>query len=136
MNPDSASIGILNDQPVALEPLDPLTQAVRAGLPRSGLSAAQLAIGKLTGEVPVGIDAPTLKTRKLLMGGWALLAALRWAVLGLILIFVGAVCCYLGLHEGFDLRFFGFGISSLALAAVFARWAMHSARELRYVVRA
>lgn len=116
---------------------DPLTEAVRTGIPRqSGKSGLELAAAKLTGAIPMGIDAPTKGLRKAIGGGWELLALLKYGFGALFFLVIGIAGCYFGVRETFDVKVVGFGIGSLALSILLARWALHAARNLRAIAKA
>ena len=131
---DFTKVGI---QPKHTEASDPLTETVRAGIqPQSGLSGMKLAAEKLTGAVPMGIDAPTKGLRKAIGGGWELLAVLKYSFGAVVFLIFGVACCYFGARDKFELEVFSFGVGSLALAALFARWALRAARNLRSIAKA
>jgi hypothetical protein len=124
-------------QPSEEGPEDSLTQAVRHGIaPRSGLAGLGLALDKLTGHVPLGIDAPTKAGRKVIAGSWALLGVLKYGALGLFFLLVGIGFCFTGMHGRIDFKLLGFGLGGLLLGAVSTRWAIHAARNLRSIARA
>jgi hypothetical protein len=84
----------------------------------------------------MGIDAPTTGLRKAIGGGWELLAVLKYGFCALVFLLPGIACSYFGAREKFELKVFGFGLGSLALAALFARWALQAARNLRSIAKA
>ena len=116
---------------------DPLTEAIRTGLPSpSGPAGAKLAVDKLAGTQPMGIDAPTKGLRKLIAGGSELHSVLEYGFGAVFFLLLGVACCYLALSERFDLNIFGFGIGSLALGAFLLRSALRALRNLRSISRA
>jgi hypothetical protein len=118
-------------------PEESLTESVRTGMGRRhGLSALGLAVDKLTGATPMGIDAPTKGLRKAIGGAAELLWVLKHGFGALIFFFVGLGSCYLGLRQGIDFKLFGFGVASLALSAPFARWSIVAAKRLRSISKA
>jgi hypothetical protein len=114
-----------------------MTDAVREGItPRSGLGGLRLGVEKLAGAVPMGIDAPSKGMRKAIGGGWELLSVLRYGFLALVLLIIGVACCYLGARGPFEIEVLALGVGSLALAALFARWTLKAARNLRSIGKA
>ena len=131
---DFTKVGMPSEQAQAS---DPLTAAVRSGIPtHSDQSGVGLAVGKFTGAVPMGIDAPTKRLRKAIGGAWELLALLKFGFGALLFLFVGVVCCYFGVRPRFELSLFAIGIGSLVLSALSARWALHVLRNLRAIAKA
>jgi hypothetical protein len=131
---DFTKVGI---QPKPAEPSDPLTEAVRAGVPsQSGVAGLKLGVEKLTGAQPMGIDAPTKGLRKIIGGGSELLAVLEYGFGAIFFLLLGVACCYLGIRERFDLYVFGIGVGSLALGALLARRTLHAVRNLRSIAKA
>ena len=132
---DFTKVGI---QPKHTEASNPLTETVRAGgiQPQSGLSGLELAAEKLTGAVPMGIEAPTKGLRKAIGGGWELLAVMEYSFGAVVFLIFGVACCYFGAKDKFELEVFSFGVGSLALAALFARWALRAAKNLRSIAKA
>lgn len=128
---DYTKIGI---QPEQAEASDPLTEAVRAGTSQKpGLG---MIVKKLTGEIPMGIDAPTKGLRKGIAGASELLAVLRYGFGAAVFLLVGCVFMYAGVASGFAPKSFAFGIGNLALSALFGRWTLHAAKNLRSIARA
>lgn len=119
------------------EPPDPLTEAVRSGIPsQTGLAGLKLGVEKLTGAQPMGIDAPTKGLRKLIGGGSELLAVLEFGFAAVFFLLLGVACCYVGMRGGFDLNVFGFGLGSLAFGTFLARKALRAVRNLRSIAKA
>lgn len=128
---DYTKIGI---QPEQAEPSDPLTEAIRAGTSQQpGLG---MAIKKLTGEVPMGSDAPTKGLRKGIAGAWELLAVVKYGLGTVFFLLFGCLFTYFGVAPAFAPTFFALGIGGLALSALCARWTLHAARNLRSIARA
>jgi len=131
---DFTKVGI---QPKHTETSNPPTEIVRAGIqPQSGLSGMRLDSEKFTGAVPMGTEAPTKGLRKAIGGGWELLAVMEYGFGAVVFLIFGVTCCYFGARDKFELEVFSFGVSSLALAALFARWALRAARNLRSIAKA
>lgn len=119
------------------EPPNPLTGAVRTGLPvATGWAGVARGIDKLIGAVPPGIDAPTLALRQTIAGGWALLAVLKHGLGAFVFGLLGLGCVYLRLRGHGDVVLLGVGLASLALAALLARWAWQALRALRAIGKA
>jgi hypothetical protein len=124
-------------QPEPAEPSDPLTEAVRTGIPpQSGLSGLKLGVEKLTGAVPMGIDAPTKGLRKAIGGGWELLSVLKHGFCALFFLLLGVACCYFGVKDKFEIEVLALGVASLVLAAVLGRLALQAARNLGSIAKA
>ena len=122
--------------PLKPEEWDPLTDVVRNGIqPPRGWEGLRLGFQKLTGSVPLGVDAPTKGLRKFIGGGWELLSLLKFGFLAIVCLVVGIAFCYFG-AEGQHLGMKIFGLVCLALFAVFARWTFHAARNLRSITKA
>ncbi len=129
---DFTKVGI----PQEPEERDPLTDVVRSGIkPPMGREGLRLGIQKLTGTVPLGVDAPTKGLRKFIGGGWELLSFLKFGFLAVVFLVVGVAFCYFGAEgQHFGLKMVG--LASLALCAVLARFAFHAARNLRSIAKA
>jgi hypothetical protein len=131
MAQDFTKIGI---QPEQAEASDPLTEAIRHGTSQQpGLG---MAVQKLTGEVPMGSDAPTKGLRKGIAGAAELYAVLKYGFGTAVFLLFGCAFTYVGVAPAFAPKLLAFGIGSLALSALFARWTLHAARNLRLIARA
>jgi hypothetical protein len=108
-------------------------QGVFADSMRDGL---RLAAGKLAGNVPLGINAPTKGLRKLIGGGGELLELLRYAGLSLILGLFGAMLLWLGFADEPNWKMLGIGAALLGVSFWPARGARAALRNLRAIARA
>jgi hypothetical protein len=128
---DYTKIGI---QPEPAEEPDPLTELIRAG--SSQQPGLGMAVKKLTGEVPMGADAPSKGLRKGITGAWELLSVVKYGFGTVFFLLFGGVFTYFGVVPAFAPTLFAFGIGGLALSALSARWTLHAARNLRSIARA
>lgn len=131
---DYTKIGIQPEQPEQPDEPDPLTEQVRAGT--SEQPGAGLAIKKLTGAVPLGIDAPTKGLRKGISGAWELLGVLKYGVGAAFFLLMGDASLYAGVAGGFAPKLVAFGVGCLALSALLARGTLQAAKNLRSIARA
>jgi hypothetical protein len=114
-----------------------LTQRVRHGVFADSVSGGlRLAAGKLAGNVPLGINAPTKPLRKLIGGGSELLELLRYAALGLILALIGALLLWVSLSGEPDWKMLGIGAALLGISVWPLRGARTALRNLRAITRA
>ncbi|MET0855701.1 MAG: hypothetical protein ABWY27_03025 [Telluria sp.] len=131
---DFTKVGI---QPEQAETPDSLTEAIRAGLPPgSARSGWEIGVKKLTGEIPMGMDAPTKGLRKFTAGASELLVVLRCGFGTLAFLLSGGFCSYTGLSKGFDFKWLAFAMGSLVMAGLFARGTLHAVRNLRSILKA
>ena len=133
MTQDFTKVGI---QP-KLPPGDGLTETIRHGVPpASGKAGLARAWGKLTGEVPLGADAPTKPLRKFIAGSSALLHVLKHASGALLALIIGSMFCYVSISDEFSAQRVAIGIGGLAAAFIMGRWSWHAARELQSISKA
>ena len=114
-----------------------LTTLVRTGRqPGSVKGRLQLALDKLTGAAPAGIDAPNKPLRKLIGATSVVLDVVRTALVVAVLGPVGGAMLYVGFADGVDLKLAGLGALLLAIGAWAARRFLRAVRELRAILRA
>lgn len=132
MTQDFTKVGLRADEPV-----EPLTEAVRTGLPPvAGWAGVERGFDKLTGATPPGIDAPSKAQRKAISGSWALLRLFRHSFFALFFGLLGLAWCYAGMRGPVDYTVLGSGLASLILAAPFVRWALQGLQDLRAIAKA
>ena len=114
-----------------------LTEQVRQGVFADSMSdGLKMAANKLTGHLPLGINAPTKGMRKLIGGSGALLALLMNAMFGILLGLVGLVCLWAGLQDKPDVKTAGLGAALIAISIWPLRSARAALRNLRAIARA
>jgi hypothetical protein len=93
-----------------------VTRAVREGIrPDTVKGRMELFGDKLTGKVPLGVDAKDKTTRKVIGGGGKLLTVVRFGLFGVISTVFGGLFLWAGLNSGFDAKVAGTGVVVLAL---------------------
>ena len=116
---------------------DDLTRRVRQGVfADSGKEGLRLAMDKLTGNVPLGVNAPTKSLRKLIGGGGELLEFLVSGGLGLLLLLLGTVFLWVGIGVPPDWSVLGVGAALVLIALLALRSARTALRKLRAIARA
>jgi hypothetical protein len=146
VRPAATEIAFAAARPEAALPPEPgtaaaeeyaLTQRVRQGVFADSMSdGLRLAAGKLAGNVPLGINAPTKPLRKWIGGGGELLELLRFAVLGLFLALFGALMLWAGFSDGPNWKMLGIGAGLLGISVWPLRGARAALRNLRAIARA
>ncbi len=105
---------------------DELARQVREGVRPGDLQGRmKLAGDKLLGNVPMGVDAKNKTTRKVIGGGYELLAVLKFGFLGLMLTLIGALFIWAGFHGAPDYRAAAVGAVLLALGL----WCLNRGRQ-------
>ncbi len=75
-------------------------QVIATGLPPAkGLAGLQRGWAKLTGQLPLGVDAPTPLLRKTIGGGTALLECIRFGFLALLMVVIGLMLVFASLSS-------------------------------------
>ena len=116
---------------------DPVTEAIRSGVERkTGIEGLKLGLAKLSGDVPMGVDAPTKGLRKTIGGGWELLHLLKYGFLSAFLLLAGGLFLWAGTHEKIDLKLLGVAAILLVLGLISGRWAVRAGRNLRAITKA
>lgn len=114
-----------------------LTSMVRAGVvnarPRGRLA---LALKQLSGEVPLGVGAPTRGLRKTIGGGGELLVVLRDGFFGLVLALLGAVFLWATWRVPVYWTGIGLGAAMLLAGVWLLRSAWRAQRRFRAILRA
>ncbi|WP_291987643.1 hypothetical protein [Luteitalea sp.] len=114
-----------------------VTAMVRSGVvrddPRGRLS---LALQQLSGEVPLGVDAPTRRLRKVIGGGGELLAVVRAGLFGFVLIVLGSGFIWASLQSPVSWMGLGLGAVMLGAGVWLLRAAWRAQRRLRAIMRA
>jgi hypothetical protein len=116
---------------------DELTRAVREGVRPEGVKEKlEFAADKLTGNVPMGIDAPNKTVRKTIGGASELLHLLKYGFTGLILFLAGVAFLYVGVTGEINLTMFALGAALLLLGLWGLRSAYRAGRNLRSISKA
>jgi len=116
---------------------DDLTRKVRHGVfADPGTEGLRLALDKIAGNVPLGVNAPTKGLRKLIGGGGELLEFLVSGVLGLMLLLFGIVFLWVGVGASPDWGVLGVGAVLVVIAVVALRSARAALHKLRAIARA
>ena len=132
MTQDFTKIGI---QPKP--PDDALTDMIRNGVPPvSGKAGLTRMLDKLSGDVPLGADAPTRPLRKFIAGSWALQHMVKYGLGAALLLLAGLAFCWVSVKGEFSLRNLALGVACLAAAFVLGRAARGEARALRSISKA
>ena len=114
-----------------------LTLKVRHGVfADSGTEGLRLAMEKLAGNVPLGVNAPTKGLRKLIGGGSELLEFLVSGSLGLVLLVLGIVFLWAGIGATPDWSALGVGAALGVISVLGLRNARKALRKLRAIARA
>jgi len=107
---------------------------VRDGVKPEGFKErVQMAVGKLAGNVPLGVDAPSKSFRKGIACGAELLAVIKYGLFGLLLVVFGALFLFVGLHGQFNLALFSIGAFLLTLGIWSLREARKAGRKLKAI---
>ena len=93
--------------------------------PKTLKERLQLAADKLTGNVPLGVDASSKSLRKGIAGSAELLALIKFGVCGLLLVVVGALFLFVGLHGQFNVDLFSIG----GILMILGIWCLREARK-------
>jgi hypothetical protein len=119
-------------------PIDPLTQLIREVRGnRDHPVGKQLVTDRLTGQAPIGVDAPSLGARKLIADSYTLLHTLQLLAGTLFSLVIGADLIWLSFRAtGFDWKFFSIGTGLLLLGLWLGRNCKRGFRELRAISKA
>ena len=110
---------------------DALTRMVRDGVVAKTMrEKLELAGAKLTGEVPLGVDAQSKAVRKALAGGAELLALIKYGFLGSFCLLIGIAMLWFG-FQPLNWQMLGIGAVLTSLGA----WAIGAARRARANLR-
>ena len=116
---------------------DELTRAVREGVRPEGMKERlRLAADKLTGNVPMGIDAPNKSLRKTIGGAAELLHLIKYGFLGLFMSLAGAMFLYVGVSGELNLTILALGAGMLLLGIWGLKSAYRAGRNLRSISKA
>ncbi|MHC1743995.1 MAG: hypothetical protein AB9873_13315 [Syntrophobacteraceae bacterium] len=120
------------------EESDEIARLVRDGVkPKTAKERLQLAAEKLSGNVPLGVDASGKGLRKSIASSAELIALVKFGVFGLLLVVFGALFLFVGLHRGqFNIDVFSIGGILLILGIWSLREARKAARNLRAISKA
>jgi hypothetical protein len=96
--------------------LDEVTRLVQEGRrPEDIKGRAQLAVDKLRGNVPLGVDAPNKTARKVIGGGGSLFVVLKYGFFGTLAVILGGLFVWAGWSDRFNLKTVGIGVAGLLL---------------------
>jgi hypothetical protein len=116
---------------------DDVTRLIREGRrPEDLKGRMQLAVDKLSGDAPLGVDAPNKTVRKVLGGGGSLLAVLNLGIVGVLALVFAALFIWGAFMGSFDVKMLGYGAIALAVAALCLRKAWRTWRTFKAIVRA
>jgi hypothetical protein len=116
---------------------DDVTRLIREGRrPEDLKGRMQLAVDKLSGDAPLGVDAPNKTVRKALGGGGSLLAVLNLGIVGVLALVFAALFIWGAFMGRFDVKMLGYGAIALAVAALCLRKAWRTWRTFKAIVRA
>lgn len=105
---------------------DELARLVKEGVQPNGFQQRMKLVGdKLVGNVPMGVDASNKTMRKVIGGGYELLAVFKFGVFGGLLALFGILFIWVAFQKGFDYQEAGAGSVMLGLGL----WALKYARE-------
>lgn len=113
-------------------------QMIATGLPPAqGWAGLQRGWAKLTGQLPLGVDAPTALLRKTIGGGAALLECIRFGFLALLMVVVAGLLLFASLSSSQpNMMMTLIGLALLPLAYWFFQTAQKKWQLLRAVVQA
>jgi hypothetical protein len=118
-------------------PQDDVTRLIQEGRrPEDLKGRAQLAVDKLRGNVPLGVDAPSKASRKFIGGAGSLFTVLKYSFLGLLGILFGGLFVWAGSNGQFDIRTVGIGVAVLVLGILALRRAWRAWGTLKAIARA
>ncbi len=119
------------------EESEEIARLVRDGVkPESAKERLQLAADKLSGNVPLGVDAPNKILRKGIAGSAELLALIKYGLFGLLLVIFGALFLSVGIQSKFNLDLLGIGAILLTLGIWSLKAACRAARNLKAISKA
>jgi hypothetical protein len=116
---------------------DELGRMIREGVRPTGTGdRLRLALDKMTGRAPLGVDAPNATARKLIGGGGELLAALKFGFFALLLGILGLGFVWAGLQEPRSWKTGAWGAGMLLLALLSGRTCYRAVRNVKAITRA
>jgi hypothetical protein len=118
-------------------PQDEITRLIQEGRrPHNLKGRVQLAVDKLRGNVPRGVDAPNKTSRKIIGGAASLFIVLKYGFLGLFAILFGGLFAWAGFYGQFDIKVVGIGIAALVIGIFALRHAWRAWGTLKAISRA
>jgi hypothetical protein len=117
--------------------LDEVTRLIQEGRrPEDLRGRAQLAADKLSGKVPLGVDASNKTTRKAIGGAGSLFKVIKYGLIGLLLVLCGTLFVWAGSNSGIDVKVIGTGIAVLAIGIFALTRAWRAWQILKAISRA
>jgi hypothetical protein len=114
-----------------------LARLVREGVHPEGVKdRMKLAVDKLAGNVPLGVDAKNKTARKVIGAGGELLGVFKFGFLGGVLTLLGGLFVYAGLGSALEWKTLGIGVLVLAIGLWALRAAYTAWRNFRAISRA
>jgi hypothetical protein len=101
--------------------------------PKNTKERLQLAVDKLVGNVPFGVDASSKTLRKRVASSAELLALIKFGLSGSLLVVFGALFLSVGVHEKYNLDLVSIGGILLSLGIWCLREARKAARNRRAI---
>jgi hypothetical protein len=116
---------------------DDVTRLIREGRrPEDLKGRMRLAVDKLSGAAPLGVDAPNKTVRKVLGGAGSVLVVLRFGIAGVLALVFAGLFTWGAFIGRFDVKMLGYGAVALVVAALCLRKAWRACGTVKAIARA